>query len=138
MQHQHFQENEIRFTAVSRIKQLNFGMQNWWTFKESAALAAWAFKVWKSLRKKVVLPVKRISYFLHSPLLSGVYKKSEKLSFENSDLLNEEVVSESRNVKTWHSRKSFHAHVKITYRFTFQRLLNAIEFPITCAELEDF
>ena len=61
-------KNEIRFTAVSRIKQLDFGMQNWWTFEERAALTALAFKVWKSLRNlrnSVVLSLKRISYFLH-------------------------------------------------------------------------
>ena len=40
-------------------------MQNWWTFEERVVLAARAFKVWNSLRNKVVLPVKRISYFLN-------------------------------------------------------------------------
>ena len=44
---------EIRFTAVSRLKQVDFGMQNWRTFEEMAALAARAFRV-----NKVVLPVK--------------------------------------------------------------------------------
>ena len=48
-------------------------MQTWWTFEERAALAARAFKVWKSLRNKVVLHVKRISYFLHFSLLYVVY-----------------------------------------------------------------
>ena len=38
-----------------------------------AALAARAFKVWKTLRNRVVLPVKRISYFLRFLLLSVVY-----------------------------------------------------------------
>ena len=60
-------KNENRFTAVSRIKQLDFGMKNWLTF------AARAFKIWKSLRDKVVLPVKWISYFLYFSLLYVVY-----------------------------------------------------------------
>ena len=59
--------------SVSRIKLLDFGMQNWWTFEERAVLAARAFRGWKSLRNKLVLPVKRISYFLHSSLLYVVY-----------------------------------------------------------------
>ena len=35
------------------------------------------FKVWKSLRNKVVLSVKRISYFLHFSLLYVVYRALE-------------------------------------------------------------
>ena len=38
-------------------------MQNWRTFEERAALAARAFKVWKSFRNKVVLPLKRVLCF---------------------------------------------------------------------------
>ena len=63
-------KNEICFTAVSRIKQLDFGLQNWWTFEERAVLGGRVFKVWKFLRNKVVLLVKRIQYFLHFSLFS--------------------------------------------------------------------
>ena len=63
------QEIEIRFTAVSRIKHLDFGLQNWWTLEERAVLAACVFKDWKYLRNKVVLLVKQIAYFLHFLLL---------------------------------------------------------------------
>ena len=62
-------KKEIRVTVVSRIKQLDFGLQNWWKFEERAVLAARVFKIWKSLQNKVVFPVKRISYFLHFSLL---------------------------------------------------------------------
>ena len=54
-------KNENRFTAVTRIKQLDFGLQNWWTFEERAVLASRVFKVWKYLLNQVVLAVKRIS-----------------------------------------------------------------------------
>ena len=67
------QNCEIRFTAVSPIKHLDFDLKNWWTFKERTVIAARAFKDWKSLRNKVVLSVKRISYFLHFSALYEVY-----------------------------------------------------------------
>ena len=47
-------KNEIRLTASF-----------WFVFEERARL----FKVWKSFRNKAVLPVKRISYFLHFLML---------------------------------------------------------------------
>ena len=71
-------KNKIRFTEVSRIKQLYFGMQNWWTFKERTVLAARAFQFWRFLRNKVVLPVKLIQYFLHFSLFYEVYNENGK------------------------------------------------------------
>ena len=92
IRHQKFQEKRNPFHGLFTFSpfQLDFGLQNWWTFEEgrrgNAALAARAFKVWKSLRNKVVLPVKRISYFFHFSLLCVVYwlqNQSSKL-FEKS------------------------------------------------------
>ena len=70
----HATKNKISFTAVSRIIQLDIGLQNLWTFEEREALAARAFKVWKFLRNKVVFTLERISYLLHFSLLYVVYR----------------------------------------------------------------
>ena len=51
-------KNAICFMAVSRIKQLDFGLQKWSTFEIKSNLAARAFKV-----RYFFLTVKRISYF---------------------------------------------------------------------------
>ena len=48
------------------------------SFEERVVLTARVFKVWKSLRNKVVLPVKRISHFLHFSLLYVVYTYIQK------------------------------------------------------------
>ena len=79
---------QIRSTAVSRIKQQDFGLQNSWTLGERAALTALtaraAFKVWKYLRNEFVLPVQRISYFLHFSLSYVVYSKGIIIFYDDS------------------------------------------------------
>ena len=79
IEHRNFQE--IRFTAVSRTKKLDFGLQNIWTFEERSVLATCAFKVWKSLQNKIVLLVKRISYSWHFSLLYVVNKRGHFWGF---------------------------------------------------------
>ena len=56
-------KNAIRFMAVSRIKQLDFALQKRSAIEKMSNLAAGAFKIRKSLTNRVLLPVKRISYF---------------------------------------------------------------------------
>ena len=66
-------KNKIRFTVFSRVKQLDFGLQNWWSFELMSILAARLYKTWKSLWNWVVWLVKRIPNFLHLSLLYVVY-----------------------------------------------------------------
>ena len=56
-------KNTIRITAVSRIKQPDFSLQKWPTIEMKSNLPARQFKIRKSLWNRVLLPVKRISYF---------------------------------------------------------------------------
>ena len=47
IQHWKCPKNENRFLAISCIRQLDFGLQNCWTFELMSTIAACAFKTWK-------------------------------------------------------------------------------------------
>ena len=63
-------KSDIRFTAVSRRKQLDFDLQNCWTFELISVLATLAIKACKSLWNQVIFCVKRISDFIFLVLLN--------------------------------------------------------------------
>ena len=65
----HFWKNQTSYN-IKISKKNEIRIQSWWTFEERATFAARALEVIKSLRNKVVLRVKRISYFLHFSLFS--------------------------------------------------------------------
>ena len=74
IQHKKFQEKRNSFHGRFT--------QNWWTFEERVVLAARVFKVRKSRRNKVILPVKLISYYLRFSRLFVVYFQSS--NFDNN------------------------------------------------------
>ena len=59
--------------SVSRKKQLDFGLQKLPIIEIKSNLTARAFKIRKSLRNRVLLPVKRILYFQGFSVLYDVY-----------------------------------------------------------------
>ena len=70
-----FRKNEIRFTAVSNLRKGH---------RPGSSCCSCAFKFWKFLWNKVVLPMKWISHFLHFSLLYVVYSNFRLDSFQTN------------------------------------------------------
>ena len=85
IQHKRFQvkQNPFHGRGRGRFPDKTFRyekLMNIWR-KGSSCCSCGQCKVWKSLRIKVVLPVKRISYFLHFSQLYLVYGEKYVFSF---------------------------------------------------------
>ena len=63
---------KLKIYEKCNLKQIDFDLQNKWAFQKSS-IASKAFKIRRSLWNWAVLPVKRISYFLHFSMLYVFY-----------------------------------------------------------------